>query len=199
MAKKVSLALAVLVAMMSFYALHRVTAQDAGPLKIGVITLKRFPDEYVPFIDKVAVLKQNVEEVKTRLREMERKMKGLTDRRELFEEGSEKWTELTAAIDEIRIEAATRLQSTKRQLEAKEKYFLKKLYADIRVGVDNYARDNGYDFVFIQTGAEISGKTAEEMTQMMYMKMLIHAKEEHDITDGVIKLMNSTVSTDGMQ
>jgi Skp family chaperone for outer membrane proteins len=199
MAKKVSLVLAVLVTMMCSYALHRVTAQDAKPLKVGVIVVNRFPEEYIPFKNRVAKLQAGVEQVKAELRKMEVEIKDLGQRRELFDEGSDKWLEYTSSIEKIKIEAATKLQFTKKHLEGMERIYLKKLYADIGKATDTYSRKNGYDFVFIKTAHEPIGKDAKEITMSMYIKTVVYAGEEHDITSEVIEMMNTTVNTDGMQ
>ena len=143
---------------------------QAQELKIGYVNIGRVFDGYERTKASDAVLekkgKQKEAELEGRVNELKKMRQGL----ELLNDASReaKGREIEARADELQ----RFRKNTARDLRAERDQIAQQILKDIQQGIDQYAKTNGYAFIYDQ-------------------RSLLYAQPTNDVTDQVLQLLNA--------
>jgi len=162
--------------------------------KIGVVDINAIAEHYEKHREKMEKLKNDVRRLKDELEKLDAKLKGLMERREMFDEGSAKYEEYTNLIEETKIKGIIKRSTELKRLNKLQKKLVKSLYDEIRAGVREYAQQHGYSLVLVELGEvsdELLKGDIKEILNKINIRSVIYAADELNITDKVIDYMNT--------
>jgi Skp family chaperone for outer membrane proteins len=166
--------------------------QSLQPAVIATVDLEQVFSglgEYVEANDRLQVLGNELDAERERRREQ---ITMLEEERELYAPGSEKQQETDERIALKSYQLQAYIEWAGRKLEAEKAHVLRELYGRVRDAIDDMARENGYDVVFVDdTVVDIqrTGSEQETMRQISARRML-YTNETIDVTQAVIDRMN---------
>ena len=158
---------AILIALLSCAAVAG-AAEESG--KIGYIDLARVFDEYNRTKSSEATLEQRGKQKETELDGRLTELKKLRESLELLNDDAR---EAKAREVEEKAESLQQFRnSTARDLRRERDKVAKTILQDIQVGIQEYGKANGFSMIFDA-------------------RSLLYAEAAHDVTDEVLKLLNS--------
>ena len=145
-------------------------AVQAEELNVGYIDLSRVFDEYNRTKNSEAVLEKQGKQKEV---EFEGKMNELKKLRESLELLNDDARELKTREVEEKAESLQQFRnSTARDLRRDRDKIAKEILNDIRVGIEGYGKTHGFSLI-------------------LDSRSLLYGQEVHDVTDDVLKLLNS--------
>jgi len=146
----------------------------------------------------------DAERVQEALDKLAEKMKGLEERRQLFDEDSDEFDNYTIQMEEVRLRQMVMKNTEDKKIERAQVSMMKTLFIEIREAVQEYAKENGYDLIIVQAGEEMVGRKLQDVYLDIRMKPVLYASAELNITDKIIDYLNAKYKAerakkDGMQ
>jgi Skp family chaperone for outer membrane proteins len=159
-------------------------------LKIAVVNLVEVFGKYQKTKDYEKLLEKKkqkeeltIQEIKAETRKLQEELSLLSPTSELHREKSERLNILNSTL-KYKIETWNEI--IKKMVN--EQTLI--LYKDIRDVIDNYARENGYTFIFKTDPTLPPSSDSDEVTQQISIRTVLYAPKTMDITEDIIKILN---------
>lgn len=182
-----SLPLVVYLSVMSSVA-HGQGQVAPAPLKVGVVDLAKVVDGFQKRKDREAELNKIREAAANQLKELQKKVEGLSAEMELLDKSSPDFMAKKKLLAEKQEELLVKTRLADREIGEKLEQYLQEVYSEILARIDEYRAQNNYDFIIRVDKRPLT--TQEPIVTQLDRKVILSHAITFDITDKVIAFLN---------
>ncbi len=162
---------------------------DEKELKIGVVDVFRVSDEYLHAISLKKKIEGQIEAIKKEVQEIQKELENLSKEYKIA--GPNRKEEIKRLIQDKEDWYKIRQKRYLEQLKIQNKDYTSEIYKDILKAVKIYGRKNGFDLILKSQTIPDKFVNEGEIARQAATNIVIFNKKEYDITDDIIKMLNT--------
>lgn len=173
------------------------TAAPPTGHRIGLIDMAHVFQNYKKFESLRTELQAEIEQSDAEAKTMVEKLQKMQEEIKKFDAGSPEYEQREKQLLDLKGEFDAFRAATQRRLARRESDMFKVVYTDVTAAVKLYAEYAKFDHVMRFNPKEIDDSTNPQDAVQTMNKTFIYTRPENDITETVLKYLNSTYAKTG--
>ncbi|MFW5750041.1 MAG: OmpH family outer membrane protein [Planctomycetota bacterium] len=143
-----------------------------------------------------AELKQDIQAYNNTMRRFESEIERLQSNLELYDQGSDKYQELMAALKVKNLELKLFTQRNQEQLDQRETDIFRESFEEIRAVLADYAQENDFQLVMLLSPRKAVSRSMRDFSAEIATHVVLYGDPAIDITEPFIAYVNTQLPGD---
>jgi Skp family chaperone for outer membrane proteins len=150
-------------------------------------------DGYQKKKDRESEINKTRDAAAAQLRELQKKIEGMTSELELMDKNSAEFMNKRKMITEKQEELLMKTRLAEREVMERLERYLQELYSEILAKVNEYRERNGYDMIIRLDTRPLTNE--EPIITQLDRKLLMSSAQTLDVTDDMIAFLNQSYAS----
>lgn len=139
------------------------------------------------------------EQLEQQLQQRQQRLRDAAANLNLMARDNPGFEQATRDLEQQRFEVQSWAEWQRQSMVREERLRVLSLYRKILETTGEIAQQNGYDLVFYKDEVDLESVKPDEVTQLIGSRRVIYANDELDLTDRVLRVMNSRFTSNVQQ
>ena len=165
-------------------------AVAAQELRIGTVNIEKILRDYKKLQKHRQRLKVQEQEIRTQVRDKNKKYQELMEKRDLFAKGTPEYNKHNREMVRIKGEARSLGEVAEQELRVQASLALANCYNEVVEEIKNYAVAHRYALILRFNDAKIIGTNPDQVTALIAGRRVLFSTAEMDLTLGILDRLN---------